>query len=59
MVLVQYKTEFIELLHITTAIIEASKHKEGLQEIREAKRQEVNEEAQLRYGGGSRSYPLV
>lgn len=33
--LVQYKTELIELLHITIAVIESSMQKEGLQEIRE------------------------
>lgn len=59
MVLVQSKTEFIKLLHITIAIIEASKHKEDYKKSGRGKRQEVNEEAQPRHSRGSRLYLLV
>lgn len=52
------KIEFIELLH-TITIIETSKPKEDHKKSGRGKRQEVNEEAQPRHGGGSRPYLLV
>lgn len=59
MVLVQNKTEFIELVHITIAVIESSMQTEGLQEIREGQEARGKRGSTPRHGGGSRPYLLV